>query len=138
MKIVLDDGAYMPERAHPTDAGIDLKTPVDFIVPSCGGHASVDTRVHVQLPRGTFGKIESKSGLNVKHNVVCCGGVIDENYTGSIVVQLYNFGPNDYYFSPGDKIAQLIVQPYLAHEMELADTLEETDRGDAGFGSTGR
>ena len=137
MKIVLADGAYMPERAHPTDAGLDLRTPSAVKI---WPHDSVtiDTGVHVQLPAGTYGKIESKSGLNVKHNIVCCGGVIDENYTGSIVVKLYNLGGYSYEFAAGDKIAQMIIQPYLAPEMELVDKLDETDRGDAGFGSTGR
>lgn len=137
MKIVLDDGAYMPERAHPTDAGLDLRTREKFrLWPNQS--ACIDTGVHVQLPAGTFGKIESKSGLNVKNSIVSCGGVIDENYTGSIVVKIYNLGDKAYDFKVGDKVAQMIIQPYVAPEMEIVDELEATDRGDAGFGSTGR
>ena len=137
MNVVLDDGAYMPERAHPTDAGLDLRTPIAVkLWPN--ESVSIDTGVHVQLPAGTYGKIESKSGLNVKQSIVCCGGVIDENYTGSIVVKLYNLGHRAYAFQAGDKIAQMIIQPYWAPDMQLVDKLGATDRGDAGFGSTGR
>lgn len=137
MKVVLDEGAYMLERAHPTDAGLDLRTREKFrLWPNQS--MCIDTGVHVQLPAGTFGKIESKSGLNVKHSIVSCGGVIDENYTGSIVVKIYNLGDKAYDFKAGDKVAQMIIQPYVAPEMEIVDELETTDRGDAGFGSTGR
>ena len=137
MKVKLDDGAYMPERAHQTDAGLDLRTREAFVLWP-GHHHTFDTGVHLAIPHGYFGHVESKSGLNVNASVVSCGGIIDENYTGSIAVKLYNFGKHDHVFIAGDKIAQLIIQPYLAPEMELVDELPETDRGDNGFGSTGR
>ena len=137
MKVVLDENAYMPERAHPTDAGLDLRTRESFkLWPN--ESISVDTGVHVQLPAGTYGKIESKSGLNVKESIVCCGVVIDENYTGSIVVKLYNLGHRARTFKAGDKIAQMVIQPYWAPVMVQVDELDKTDRGDEGFGSTGR
>lgn len=135
--IVLNPGAYKPERAHETDAGYDLRTPAEVLIPARGS-ASIDTGVHISLPSGTYGKLESKSGLNVKHGIVCLGGVIDEGYTGPIIVKLYNLGDEDYVFAPGDKVVQLIIQPYLAPETEVVSALLETDRGDAGFGSTGR
>lgn len=146
MRITLDDGAFMPTRAHGTDAGLDLyatdsktiygmKSHVPY---DCANSAVFFTGVHVELPHGYYGKIESKSGLNLKHGVVSCGGVIDEGYTGGIVVVLYNFGPEDYHVKRGDKIAQLIIQPYAAPELELVESLEATERGDNGFGSTGR
>ena len=137
MRIKLDPGAFMPGRAHPTDAGLDLRTPRPvYLMP----HSStvIDTGVHVQLPPGTYGKLESKSGLNVKHDIVSCGGTIDEPYTGSIKVKLYNLGGEPYRFEAGDKIIQLIVQPCLYEPVEEVDELEATDRGDKGFGSTGR
>lgn len=139
MKIALDPGAYLPERAHPTDAGLDLRTPERRVVHS-GDSVTIDTGLHVELPHGYYGKIESKSGLNVKANVVSCGGVIDEGYTGSIVVKLYNLGPKPHIFEAGDKVAQLIIQPYAAPELYLVarSDLDKTERGDAGFGSTGR
>ena len=139
MKIALEPGAYMPERAHPTDAGLDLRTPRRFVLHTDDG-MTIDTGVHIELPKGYFGKIESKSGLNVNYSIVSCGGVIDEGYTGSIRVKLYNLGYKPYIFQAGDKIAQLIIQPYATPKMYLVgrDALEETDRGDAGFGSTGK
>lgn len=137
MKVMLDKGAVMPTRAHETDAGLDLYCREKK---KLWARQSVvfDTGVHIELPHGFYGKIESKSGLNIKHGVVSLGGVIDEGYTGSIVVKLYNCGTESYNFERGDKIAQLIIQPYLAPEMELVKQLEETDRGEAGFGSSGR
>ena len=79
LKVKLDPLAYLPERAHPTDAGVDLRTPHDVLVmPGVG--AVVNTGVHIQLPPGTVGMLKSKSGLNVKHGIVS-EGVIDEGYT---------------------------------------------------------
>ena len=91
MKIMLDEGAFMPTRAHPTDAGLDLRAK-ERVKIWPGMTAAIDTGVHIELPKGYYGKIESKSGLNVKHDIVSCGGTIDEPYRGSIVVKLYNFG----------------------------------------------
>lgn len=153
MKIMLDEGAIMPTRAYPTDAGLDLysRDDVKVIFPrqmtmydgdcsavACPIAETFDTGVHIELPPGYYGKIESKSGLNVKHDVVSCGGVVDEGYTGSIVVKLYNLGNKPYTVRRGDKIAQLIIQPYIAPELEVVDKLDDTPRGANGFGSTGR
>lgn len=146
MKIMLDKGAKMPTRAHPWDAGLDLYTPVDVEVPYSVewawddieiGAVVIDTGVHVEIPEGYVGFIKAKSGLNVKSGLTCTG-VIDAHYTGSIKVKLYNHKPDAYHFKAGDKIAQLVILPCLLPELELVDSLEETDRGDGGFGSTGR
>lgn len=147
MKIMLDQGAKMPTRAHPWDAGLDLYTPSAITVPETRyseffeeveiGYAIVDTGVHVEIPEGCVGFIKSKSGLNVKHGLTA-EGVIDAHYTGSIVVKLYNHASEEYCFDAGDKIAQLVILPCLLPPLELVDSLEETDRGDKGFGSTGR
>ena len=137
MRIMLDKGAFMPVRAHLTDAGLDLRTPIDVTVPK-GGSVSIDTGVHVELPKGYYGKLESKSGLNVKHGVVSLGGTIDEPYRGSIVAKLYNFGNEDYQFNAGDKVVQMVIQPYIAPDLQIVDSLDETDRGSDGFGSSGR
>lgn len=137
MKVKLDFGAFMPIRAHETDAGLDLRTPEAFTLYPHSA-AIIDTGVHVELPHGTYGKLESKSGLNVKNGIVSCGGTIDEGYTGSIKVKLYNLSWNEYRFNAGDKIIQLIVQPCLYEPVELAVALDDTERGEDGFGSTGR
>lgn len=137
MKIMLDPGAFEPKRAHPTDAGLDLMAK-ERVKIWPGMSATIDTGVHIELPAGYYGKVESKSGLNVKNSIVSCGGTIDEPYRGSIVVKLYNLGDKAYVFEPGDKVAQLVIQPYIAPELELVDELSETDRGSDGFGSTGK
>lgn len=135
MKIKLDAGAYMPERAHEQDAGLDLRTPKALIINSYNS-VVVDTGVHVQLPPGTVGMLKSKSGLNVKMNLTS-EGVIDEGYTGSIVVKLYNHGAGTVELPAGSKISQLVILPVIRTELELVNDLEETERGDNGFGSTG-
>lgn len=135
MKIVLDQGAILPTRAHDDDAGLDLYAR-DKQVVCAKESAKFDTGVHIQLPKGTVGFIKSKSGLNVKYGLTC-EGVIDVGYTGSIVVKMYNNSGFDYVVNAGDKIAQLVVLPILLPKPELVDSLEETERGDNGFGSTG-
>ena len=137
MNCMLDEGAYLPEKAHEADAGYDLRTPIPVRIPA-GGSATIDTGIHVAIPEGFFGKLESKSGLNVKHHIVSLGGVIDAGYTGSIVVKLYNLGKQDYIFQKGDKIVQMIIQPYANFKLEQVKTLGDTERGDKGFGSSGR
>lgn len=138
MKVFVEPMGFAPTRAHSTDAGLDLYAIDDTTVPARGS-AVFRTGVHIELPPNTYGKLESKSGLNVAHDVVCCGGVIDEGYAGEILVKLYNLGDTHYFFNRGDKICQLIVQPCLYTEVELVDDIcLNTERGTAGFGSTGR
>lgn len=136
MKIKLDKGAYVPTRAFWTDAGLDLRTPIDITV-SARGSAIIDTGVHVELPLGTVGMLKSKSGLNVKHGITS-EGVIDVGYTGSIKVKLYNNSDTEYRFSKGDKISQLVILNILTPELEEVEYLRETERGDNGFGSSGK
>lgn len=136
MKIVLEPWACMPVRGHSDDAGLDLRTPESFTIKS-GESAVIDTGVHVQIPKNHLGKLESKSGLNVNHGIVSLGGIIDCGFTGTIVAKLYNFG-EDYTFHAGDKIVQMILQPCVMPVLEVVDSLEDTERGASGFGSTGK
>ena len=136
MKIKLDEKAIMPTRAHETDAGLDLYAPESVTIEPKKA-ICVDTGVHIELPINTVGMIKSKSGLNVKHGITS-EGVIDVGYTGSMVVKLYNHSDKPYTVNKGDKISQLVILPILAPELELVDELTETERGDGGFGSTGR
>ena len=133
----LDEGAYMPERAHRLDAGLDLRSPVDVLVPCSGGSAIIDTGVHVQLPPDSVGMLKSKSGLNVKHGIVS-EGVIDCGYDGSITVKLYNHSDTAYQVKRGDKISQLVILPVLRPTPVQVDKIEGGERGNNGFGSTGR
>ena len=136
MKIKVDMGGYVPSRAHDTDAGMDLRTPVAVTVPA---HDSVvvDTKTHVELPQGCAGLIVSKSGLNVKHGITSTG-LIDEGYTGTILVRLYNHSGEDYTFHEGDKVTQLVVMPVRYEPVEIVDSINGGERGDNGYGSTGR
>lgn len=136
MEIMLDNGAYMPSRGHETDAGLDLRTPKAVTVPAYE-NAIVDTGVHVELPHGCAGLLVSKSGLNVKHDITSTG-LIDEGYTGSIVVKLYNHGSEDHEFEAGDKVTQLVVMPVVCETLEQVSAFNPSERGDNGFGSTGR
>ena len=146
MKVVLDPGAFMPKKAHPDDAGYDLFSPVDKCVPGTYfsfdremrmGNVTIDTGVHIAIPKGYVGMIKSKSGLNVKYGLTA-EGVIDSGYTGAVCVKLYNHTSNAHCFAKGDKIAQLVIMPISDEALELVDHLDETERGDGGFGSTGR
>ncbi len=136
MRIKLDEGAKMPTRAHETDAGLDLYArETQYVL--ARESAKFDTGVHIELPPGTVGMLKSKSGLNVKHGITS-EGVIDVGYTGSIVVKLYNHSGYDYRVEAGDKISQLVIMPIYTPSLELVDELGTTERGNGGFGSTGR
>ena len=136
MKVQIDDGAYAPTRAHGTDAGMDLRAPADVLIPAHGS-AVIQTGVHVQLPAGHCGLLISRSGLNVRFGITS-RGLIDEGYTGEIQVRLDNSGDTYYQVHAGEKISQLVVVPCRYEPIELVDQIEGGERGDAGFGSTGR
>ena len=135
-KVMLDEGAKMPTKAHDADAGFDLYAPRAFTVLR-GASTIVDTGVHIEIPNGYVGFLKSKSGLNVKSGITG-EGVIDSGYTGSIVAKLYNNGHEPVRFEEGQKIIQIVFLPIPEVELELAENFEETERGDNGFGSSGR
>ena len=150
MKIMLDEGAILPTRAYEWDGGLDLYTPKDITVPESTallmggkllpvdiGSVTIDTGVHVEIPKGYVGFIKSKSGLMVKHGLTA-DGTIDSGYVGSIRVKLFNHTSTSYEFKAGEKISQLVILPILTPDLEVVDSLEDTERGSGGFGSTGR
>jgi dUTP pyrophosphatase len=149
MKVMLDEKAFLPLKAHADDAGYDLFTPIDFKIegnkvaelhrlgmPYSLQSAMVDTGVHIAIPSGYVGMIKSRSSLN-KRGLVA-EGVIDSGYIGSIVVKLVNLSQYETHFKRGDKIAQLVIMPISTEALELVDRLDDTERGSNGFGSTGR
>lgn len=136
MKIMLEEGAIMPTRAHPWDAGLDLYAMEDGYI-RCNQSRTFDTGTHIEIPEGYVGLVKSKRGLMVNHGIIT-DGTIDAHYTGPIKVCLFNHGGSKYEVKKGDKIAQLVILPCVMPHLELVDHLEETDRGDGGFGSTGR
>lgn len=135
MKIQLDLGAYAPTRAHDTDAGLDLYSRERKIIPA-NGSAVFRTGVHVEIPEYCAGLIVSKSGLNIQLDVTS-EGLIDQGYTGEIVVKLYNNGHDDVLIMPGQKISQLVIFRVLYEPVEIVDEIEGGERGNKGFGSTG-
>lgn len=139
MKVFLDENACPIEYAHLDDAGIDLKTPICVRVPA-HNRVFVDTGVHVEIPHGFAGLVVSKSGLN-KNVGINVDGLIDEGYKGPIGATIHNHGDEPYTFLRGEKIAQLVIFPVNHVEIEYVKSLEEfnnSDRGESGFGSTGR
>lgn len=142
MKVMLEPGAKMPTRAHKADAGLDLYSPCDAVVfprwkNGMKNSVVIDTGVHVQIPEGYVGDIDSKSGLMMHHNIITAG-TIDSGYTGSIRVKLFNLGNDIVHIEEGQKIAQLVLKKIITPDLEWVDSLEATDRGNNGFGSTGK
>lgn len=138
VKVRLDDGAYMPTRGHAADAGLDLRTPRDLYIPSLDS-VEVDTGVHLTIPDGYCGLVVAKSGLNVNEKITVTG-LIDANFTNSIKLRLYNH--NDigaYELEAGDKCAQIVFLevPYARLVLDVVQKPNK-ERGDDGYGSTGR
>lgn len=135
----LEDGAYAPLHGHKADAGFDLRLP-DYIgqVTVLPRHdVTINTGVHFEIPNGFVGFIKSKSGLNVNYGIQS-EGVVDSEYTGTVVVKLYNLSDTPVVFNPGEKITQVVFLPIPEVELVEVDAFAETERGDSGFGSTGK
>ena len=135
MRITLDPGAYPPKRAHLTDAGLDIFSPVDAVIP---GNETVvlETGVHVEMPPCTFGLITARSSWE-RHGVII-NSKVDEGYTGAIRIIATNTSPNELRVKRGERIAQLITCYCSYAPVEIIEALPETERGNDGFGSTGR
>ena len=136
IKVMLDPEAKMPTRAHDADAGFDLYSRDDAVIFQ-DASGEFDTGVHMAIPHGFCGVLISKSGLNIKHSVQS-EGLIDSDYTGSICVKLYNHGSKAVEIKKGQKISQIVLLPIITPELVEVDDLEETERGNGGFGSTGK
>jgi dUTP pyrophosphatase len=141
----LHEDAKLPTKAHPSDAGFDLYALEDTVV-SVDGVTAVKTGIAIEMPPGIWIKIFAKSGLAVKQNLGVTAGVIDNAYRGEYIVAMVNYGTEPYTFKKGDKIAQMVVMPHLVPKLpegeqevqEVEEFTAETDRGDKGFGSSGK
>ena len=141
------DGAKIPTEGSDESAGYDLyackesndgSPVIASILPGCS--AKIHTGISMSIPRGFFGAVYARSGLASKKGLrpANCVGVIDSDYRGEIMVVLYNDSDRTQIVAPGDRIAQIIISPYAVDtEMEEVDILDETERGEGGFGSTG-
>ena len=133
----LDSSAVLPTRGTPLSAGLDLYC-IDDLQIAPGDRASARTGLSVAIPHGFYGRIAPRSGLAVKQGIDVLAGVIDADYRGEIICLLYNTGHEVVELAAGSKICQLIVEQVITPSATWADDLEETARGAAGFGSTGR
>lgn len=137
---LLSEAARPPARAHDDDAGLDLHA-AESAVLGPGERASVGTGVAVAVPPGHGGLVLPRSGLAAKHgiSVVNAPGLIDPGYRGEVRVLLLNTDREaTFAVEPGDRIAQLLLVQLATPTLEQVDTLDDTARGDGGFGSTGR
>lgn len=134
IKCVVDQGSRIPSRAHSKDAGLDLYAKKGgWIFPKC--KKIFGTGFHALIPAGYVGLLTSKSGMMGKG--ITSRGTIDSDYTGEIQAVLFNHSWRFVRIHPHQKITQLVILPIITPELDLADDLEETERGDGGFGSTG-
>lgn len=136
----LTETAVLPVRGSAQAAGYDLCADIsEALVIEPGETAKVATGLSFALPDGYFGGIYARSGLATKRGLrpANCTGVIDSDYRGPVIVALHNDSTEPQTIEPGERIAQLIVQPYLAVTFEEVESLDDTERGAGGFGSTG-
>ncbi len=134
-------GQPLPSYAHPGDAGADLTAAEAVTLKAGGGRALVATGLRVAIPDGHAGLVLPRSGLALKHGVTCLNtpGLIDSGYRGELKVLLVNTDPNhDFDVAVGDRIAQLVIQAVAQAEFVAVDELDDHQRGEGGFGSTGR
>ena len=136
---LLDENAIVPTRATPDSAGVDLYALAGAEIPA-GETVLVHTGIALAIPEGYAGFIYARSGLARKKGLAPANkvGVIDADYRGEIMVALHNHSKETGYIETGERVAQLVVAPFLPIEFSLTDTLSQTERGDGGFGSTGR
>ena len=129
----------LPEYATPASAGVDLRASEGCVIPS-GGRALVPTGLRIALPEGYEAQVRPRSGLALEHGVTLPNspGTIDADYRGEIGVILMNLGQEPFVVEPGDRIAQMVVAPVVRVAWSEAEALDATERGEGGFGSTGR
>lgn len=137
VNVVLSEGASAPTRGSDEAAGYDLYSNENGVIEP-KDRLLVKTGVVMVLKKGTYGRIAPRSGLAFNYGIDVLAGVIDSDYRGEIGVILYNTGKNTFEFNKGDRIAQLIITPILTPELKVVDQLDETNRGEGGYGSTGR
>ncbi|HYI19726.1 MAG TPA: dUTP diphosphatase [Solirubrobacteraceae bacterium] len=136
---LLHPDAVAPARTREGDAGHDLRAVAAEVIPP-GEHRVVPTGIAIALPDGIAGLVTPRSGLAAQHGITLVNtpGLIDPNYRGEIKVILRNEGREPFAVEPGDRIAQLLLVPFSAPPIRIVSALTSTERGSAGFGSSGR
>lgn len=132
----LDPEARVPSYAHQDDAGMDFYSNESLIIPP-GERRLISTGIAMAIPSGFVGLIWDKSGISNKNGIKTLGGVIDSNYRGEIKIGLHNLSQENFIIEKRSKIAQMLIQPVVQKKLIEVDELDNTDRGQSGFGSTG-
>lgn len=125
-----------PVRKHPTDAGADIHAAEEVVIESGKRHA-VSTQMAIAVPEGYYGRIAPRSGLAYKNGIDVLAGVADSSFRGEIKVILINLGESPFKVEVGDRVAQLVIEKIATPKIEVVPSLDETERGEGGFGSTG-
>ena len=137
----LKENALIPTRGSAYAAGYDLYACIDApLTIDAGMTVKVGTGLSIAVPEGYFGAVFARSGLAAKEGLrpANCVGVADSDYRGEYIVALHNDSSVQRTVTPGERIAQLVIMPFLSVCFEEVDNLEETERGEGGFGSTGK
>ena len=137
LSALLGEGGSLPEYSSAGAAGADLRAS-EAVTIAPGGRATVPTAVRLQIPPGHVGLVWPRSGLAVRHGIDTLAGVIDSDYRGEVRVVLVNHGDVHFRIERGDRIAQLLVQRVERAAFRAVASIDDTDRGRGGFGSTGR
>lgn len=134
----LTEFAQKPMRGSEHAAGIDLRSAYEYMVPA-HGNKLIKTDWKIEYPEGYFGKICSRSGLSLNHNIETGAGIVDADWRSGVSVVLNNLSGRDFYVAPGDRIAQLVCTPYITPTIKFCNSndIPDTVRGSGGFGSTG-
>jgi dUTP pyrophosphatase len=133
---LLSNSAFLPKRGSDFAAGLDLYSPVSGTIEPLQ-RLLVPLDISIELPKGTFGHILPRSGLALKNGIHVGAGVIDEDYRGNVGVLLFNLGNTPFVFKAGDRIAQLVIKSYENIVLVQKEKLDDSERGNGGFGSTG-
>ena len=132
----LDERALLPTRGSPHAAGLDLYA-IERVEFQPGGWSAVRTGLAVAIPQGFYGRVAPRSGLAVEYGLDVLAGVVDSDYRGELRCVLINHGRAPQTVEPGQRIAQLVIEAIITPQPEWAASLDETERGAGGFGSTG-
>lgn len=130
----------LPEYATAQSAGMDLRANIEApITLKSLERVLIPTGLHIALPKGYEAQIRPRSGLAIKHGITCLNtpGTIDADYRGDIGIELVNLSKDDYTVQPGERIAQMIINKFEKVQFNLVEELDETERGEGGFGHTG-